>query len=379
MPVAYIGENEMTRSSIHAQPDVDAAQRPPVDSGEAWTAVLARDADYDGRFVFAVVTTGVYCRPGCASRTPRRENVRFFTVPAEAEVAGFRACKRCRPNEDRPSATQRSVETARQYLDAHLDETVTLKRLARVAHMSAYHLQRIFKRHVGLTPREYVETRRANRFKERLRDGDTVTRATFEAGYSSTSRVYKQVNLNLGMTPAVYRKGGQGMRIRFVTAPTPLGRMLVAGTERGVCAVFLGDDDATLEAELRHEYPRAMIDPAAGALREWVEEIVSYLEGTIRDLRTPLDVQSTAFQWRVWKALREIPFGETRSYREVAEAIGQPTAARAVAQACASNRVALVIPCHRVVRNDGELSGYRWGPERKRLLLEQEAEAEEQG
>jgi AraC family transcriptional regulator of adaptative response/methylated-DNA-[protein]-cysteine methyltransferase len=368
----------MARSSVQAQQRTAIARSGLVDSEEAWTAVLARNADYNGRFLFAVVTTGVYCRPGCASRTPRRENVRFFTVPSEAEAAGFRACKRCRPNEDRSSAAQRSVEKARQYLDAHLDETVALESLAQVAHMSAYHLQRTFKRQVGLTPRKYVETRRANRFKERLREGGTVTRAIFEAGYSSTSRAYEQVDSHLGMTPTAYRKGGQGMRIRFVTASTPLGRVLVAATDRGVCGVTLGDDDATVDAELRREYPRATIEPAAGELREWVEEIVSYLEGTTRGLPMPLDMQATSFQWRVWQALREIPFGETRSYREVAKAIGQPTAARAVARACASNRVALVIPCHRVIRGDGELSGYRWGPERKRLLLEQEAGAEEQ-
>ncbi len=245
--------------------------------------------------------------------------------------------------------------------------------------MSAYHLQRSFKRYVGLTPREYVKSRRTNRFKQSLRNGDTVTRATFDAGYSSSSRVYEQVGSNMGMTPAVYRRSGQGVRVRFVTVPTPVGRMLVAATERGVCAISLGDDDVILEAELRREYSRATIERDAGGLTAWVAEIVCYLEGTVRDLRTPLDVDSSAFQWRVWKALREIPFGETRSYRQVAEEVGRPAAARAVAQACASNRVALVIPCHRVVRNDGALGGYRWGTERKRLLLDHEAGGEQQG
>ncbi|HET9985721.1 MAG TPA: bifunctional DNA-binding transcriptional regulator/O6-methylguanine-DNA methyltransferase Ada [Longimicrobiales bacterium] len=349
----------------------------PVDAEEAWAAVLTRDPSYDGRFFFAVATTGVYCRPGCASRRPRRENVRFFATAAQAAAAGFRACKRCRPSEDRPSAAQTSIERARAYLEDHLDENVTLERLARVAYMSAYHLQRTFKRHLGLTPRQYVEARRAERLKARLRAGDTVSRATFEAGYGSASRVYEQVDAHLGMTPGAYREGGRGMKIRFATAVTPLGRILVAATQRGLCAVTLGDDAASLEAGLRREYPRASIEPAGEELRAWVEAIVSYVEGTARDLAIPLDVRATRFQWRVWRALQEIPYGSTRSYREVAEAIGQPTAARAVARACATNRVALVIPCHRVVRGDGDTRGYRWGEARKRHLLEMESASAE--
>lgn len=359
----------MTSSSLRARRSEDLSRDAHVDAEEAWTALLARHPEYDGRFLYAVVSTGIYCRPVCASRTPRRENVRFFATPAEAEAAGFRACKRCRPDEERLSSAQRSVEQARQYLDAHLDETVTLASLARVAHMSAHHLQRTFTRHVGLSPRKYVEALRADRLKERLREGDTVSRATFEVGYSSTSRVYEQVDSHLGMTPGAYRRGGQGLNIRFVTAATPLGRVLVAATERGVCAVTLGDDDDVLEAELRREYPRAAIEPADDRLRGWVEAIVTYLEGASTRLRLPLDVQATTFQRRVWKALQEIPYGDTRSYRMIAEALGAPTAARAVARACASNPVALVIPCHRVVRSDGEFSGYRWGRERKRYLL----------
>lgn len=354
------------------------AQRNALDPEEAWTAVLARDPRRADGLLYAVTTTGVYCRPGCASRTPRRENVRFFATPAEAEAAGFRACRRCRPDRDRPSAARAGVERAREYLEAHLDETVTLERLARAVHVSAYHLQRTFKRYLGLTPREYVEARRAERLKERLREGDTVSRATFEAGYGSASRVYEQAGPRLGMTPGAYRGGGRGERIRFATAETPLGRVLVAATARGVCAVALGDDEAALEDGLRREYPRARIEPAADGLREWVEAIASSLDGAAEPLPVPLDVRATAFQQRVWKALREIPYGSTRSYREVAEAIGQPAAARAVARACASNPAALVIPCHRVVRGDGAPGGYRWGAERKRRLLEREAGAGEQ-
>jgi AraC family transcriptional regulator of adaptative response/methylated-DNA-[protein]-cysteine methyltransferase len=342
---------------------------------DAWAAILARDPAYADRFIYAVASTGIYCRPGCASRAPRREHLRLFSDPAAAEAAGFRACKRCRPDRGGLTATRRSIEAARQYLDAHLDETITLERLAEVAHMSPHHLQRTFKRHLGLSPRKYVEARRVEQLKERLRDGDTVSRATFEVGYSSASRVYAQASTHLGMTPGVYRRGGQGMKIRFATTATPLGRLLVAATERGICAVTLGDDDASLEAALRQEYPRATVEPAGEELQGWVDEIVAYLEGTGTSFRVPLDLPATDFQRRVWQALREIPYGSTRSYSMIAEAIGRPTAARAVARACASNRVALVIPCHRVVRGDGDLSGYRWGVERKRRLLELETEA----
>lgn len=363
----------MEQTLIRVHPS-EPVRRVPPDPDEAWAAVIARDPAYADRFLYAVVTTGIYCRPGCASRAPRRENIRFFASAEEAEAAGFRPCKRCRPDGARPSAAQRSIERARSYLDAHLDETVTLEQLARVAHMSPHHLQRTFKRYTGLTPREYVQARRMARFKDRLRAGDTVSRATFEAGYGSASRIYEQADAHLGMTPAAYRRGGAGVRIRFATASTPLGWVLVAATERGVCAVRLGDDPATLVAGLRAEYPRADVARADDALHRWVEGIVAYLNGAGRLPDAPLDLQATAFRWRVWKALQEIPHGATRSYDEIATAIGAPGAARAVANACASNPVALLIPCHRVVRKDGSTSGYRWGPERKERLLRLEAE-----
>lgn len=352
-----------------------SSEPPALHPDEAWTAVRSRDAGYDGRFVFGVVTTGVYCRPGCAARTPKRENVLFFAGRAEAQVAGFRACRRCRPDDDGPTAMQRTVDKAREYLDARLDGTVTLKELAQATHTSAWHLQRSFRQHVGMTPREYVQAQRALRFRQNLRAGDTVSRATFGAGYSSTSRMYEHADASPGMTPSAYRRGGAGVRITYVIAATRLGRVLVAATERGVCAVSLGDDDATLEAALRREYPQAIIERAADGMQQHVDEVVACVEGTARDSRVPLDVQATDFQLRVWKALREIPPGETRTYLEVARSIGQPSAARAVARACASNRVAVLIPCHRVVRSDGDLSGYRWGVERKRLLLAAETGA----
>jgi len=341
----------------------------------AWAAVLRRAPEADGRFVYAVATTRVYCRPVCPSRRPRREHVSFFAGPAEAEAAGYRPCRRCRPDRGGPSAAAACVERAKAYLDAHLDETVTLERLGRAAYMSPFHLQRSFKRLLGVTPREYVRARRAERLKQRLRAGDTVSRATFEAGYGSGSRVYERAGEELGMTPASYRRGGAGETIRYAIVATTLGRLLVAATARGVCAVAFGESDAELEAELRHEFPRAVLERASDELGAWVAAVVALVEGEVARVDVPLDLRATAFQQRVWKALREIPPGETRTYGEVAKAIGAPGAARAVARACASNRVAVVVPCHRVVPSGSGagVGGYRWGAERKRRLLEREA------
>jgi AraC family transcriptional regulator of adaptative response/methylated-DNA-[protein]-cysteine methyltransferase len=351
-----------------------------------WAAVLERDSRQDGRFVYAVSSTGVYCRPSCPSRRPRRENVEFFGGPAEAEQAGYRACRRCAPKGSMAPAA-RTVQRACAYLDAHLDEPVTLAALGDAIGVSPYHLQRTFKRVTGVSPKEYVNARRVERLKGRLQQGDGVADATYEAGYGSGSRVYEQANAQLGMTPATYKRGGTGVTIRYGTAASPLGRLLVAVSERGVCAVTLGDSDAALEEALRREYPRARIERGeeeresqdGEKLEEWLGAIVRHLEGAQPSLALPIDVQATAFQRRVWQALQEIPYGATRSYGEIAAAIGQPEAARAVARACASNRVALVVPCHRVVPGDfqsrGEAGGYRWGTERKRRLLEQEREA----
>jgi AraC family transcriptional regulator of adaptative response/methylated-DNA-[protein]-cysteine methyltransferase len=346
-----------------------------------WVAVAERDARQDGQFVYAVASTGVFCRPSCPSRRPRRENVAFFAGPEEAERAGYRACRRCAPKSSVAPA-ERTVQQACAYLEGHLDEPVTLEALGRALGVSPYHLQRMFKRVTGVSPREYASARRVERLKERLQQGDGVADATYEAGYGSGSRVYERSDAQLGMTPATYKRGGMGMTIRYGTTASPLGRLLVAVTERGVCAVTLGDSDATLEAALRQEYPRARIEKAGtedAAIEGWIGAIVRHLEGEQPSLGLPVDVQATAFQRRVWQALQEIPYGETRSYTEVAAAIGQPRATRAVAQACASNRVALVVPCHRVVRGDftaggeaGDAGGYRWGAERKRRLLERE-------
>jgi AraC family transcriptional regulator, regulatory protein of adaptative response / methylated-DNA-[protein]-cysteine methyltransferase len=342
---------------------------PPTDDGR-WTAVLARDAAADGHFVYAVASTRIYCRPTCPSRRPHRRQVRFFPTSAAAEASGYRACRRCRPAEPETDAVRR-VREAQGYLERHLDETVTLERLGRAVGMSPYHLQRTFKRLTGVTPRAYTGARRMERMKARLKEGDSVSRATYEAGYSSPSRVYDHSRARLGMTPGSYQRGGLGMRIRFTTVPTALGVVLVAATDRGLCAVSLGDDAAALEAALRREYPSALIEGEDAALRGWAGSVVAALAGSEAE-RAPLDVRGTTFQLRVWEALQRIPRGATRTYSEIARELGQPMAARAVARACASNRVAVVIPCHRVVREDGELGGYRWGMERKRELLRAE-------
>lgn len=340
------------------------------DPETAWAAVLGRDAKFDGRFVYAVASTGVYCRPTCPSRRPRRSNVRFFAVPGEAEEAGFRACRRCRPGET--SRQAEAVRLACGYLESHPDETPSLNDLAREVGMSPWHLHRTFKAALGLSPKQYAAKLRAGRFKNEVRGGESVSGATYGAGYGSSSRLYEKAGENLGMTPGAYRRGGRGMQIRYTVADSPFGLLLVGATERGICAVSLGDEDAELTSELSQEYPNAEIARDDAALRPWLDTVLPALETGDGARELPLDLQATAFQWRVWRSLQEIPRGETRSYGEVAAALGQPSAARAVAQACASNRVALVVPCHRVVRGDGAPGGYRWGAERKRRILARE-------
>lgn len=347
-----------------------------IDETSAWDAVMGRDSRRDGQFVYAVATTGVYCRPSCPSRRPRRERVRFFGAPEEAERAGFRACRRCHPR-DGAAPEARLVERACAYLETHLDEPVTLEALGQTLGVSPWHLQRTFKRVTGVSPKEMVRARRMERLKERLQQGDDVAGATYEAGFGSGSRVYEQSDARLGMTPATYRRGGAGMSIRYATAGAPLGRLLVAVTERGVCAVALGDTDEELAEELRHEYPRAVIEraePGEAGLAERIAAVLEFLVGSAPHLALPLDVRATAFQERVWKALQEIPVGETRTYGEIAAHLGHPQAARAVARACATNPVALAIPCHRAVRGDGASGGYRWGAERKSRILTGERE-----
>lgn len=348
-------------------------QDPMTDAERAWTAVLARDGRFDGRFVYAVRTTGVYCRPSCGSRRPRRDNVLFFPEPTAAEAGGFRACLRCRPAGDRgDDRDARAVQRACRLLDDRLESPPTLRALGAAVGMSPWHLQRIFRRAVGLSPRGYVEAQRLGRFRARLRAGETVSRAVYAAGYGSERAVYEGGQSVLGMTPGAYRRGGAGLRIRWTIASSPLGLVLVAATERGVCAVQLGDDEARLGAALRQEFPAAELVPDATGLEGWVAAVVARVAGEPASDDVPLDVQATAFQWRVWTALRAIPVGSTRTYAELARELGMPQGARAVARACASNPVAVLVPCHRIVRSDGELGGYRWGLDRKAKLLEQE-------
>lgn len=335
-----------------------------------WKPLAARDSAADGTFVYGVTSTGIYCRPSCPSRRPRADRVRFFDAPIGARQAGFRPCKRCRP--DTVGLAQPGVEAVRRasaYLAVHADQPVTLDHLARVAAMSPSHLQRRFKAIVGLSPREYQAAVRAGRLRSSLRDGRDVTTAIYESGYGSPSRVYEASPTGRGMLPSVYRRGGAGMRIAYVTVPSPVGQVLVAATDAGVCAVKLGESVAALVRDLRREYPAAEIEARRKPRPEWTRAIAQHLRGQAPSLELPIDVRATAFQWKVWRALQRIPYGETRAYAEVAKAIGKPKAARAVARACATNPVCLVVPCHRVVRTGGELGGYRWGVARKKHLL----------
>ena len=340
-------------------------------SDERWTAIRERDANSDNAFVYAVTTTRIYCRPSCPSRKPKRSNVRTFHRRQEAEDAGFRPCKRCRPQDAR-SPQSAWIHDACDYIEGHATERWTLADLSAHVGVSPYHLHRMFKREVGVTPRAYADARRLRHLKGELKNGSDVTRALYAAGYGSSSRLYERAPDQLGMTPATYRRGGPNMTIYYSLTDCPLGRLLVAATERGISAVSIADSDEDLERTLREEYPAATLRRDDDHLGQWVEIVLDYLDGQPLPSDLPLDIRATAFQRRVWDQLRRIPHGQTRSYREVADAIGRPKAVRAVANACASNPVPLVIPCHRVVRSDGGLGGYGLGLRRKRALLEQE-------
>ncbi|HQY92878.1 bifunctional DNA-binding transcriptional regulator/O6-methylguanine-DNA methyltransferase Ada [Caldilinea sp.] len=338
-----------------------------------WVAVCTKDSAAEGNFWFAVTTTGVYCRPTCRSRQPLRQNVRFFDSPATAEAAGFRPCKRCQPHQPEPYIEGEHVQAIEQAcaLIRNSESAPTLATLAATVGMSPYHFQRIFKARLGVTPKQYAMTLRRQRAAEMLPEADSVTAAIFDAGYNNGGHFYSESNDTIGMTPTTYRRGAAGETIRLGVAECYLGWVLVAATPRGLCAIDLGDDPHALEAGLRSRFPKAEIARDA-SLAAWMQQVVRFLDAPESGLRLPLDIQGTAFQQRVWAALREIPAGSTLSYTEVAERIGAPSAVRAVAAACAANKLAVAIPCHRVVRQNGELSGYRWGIERKRRLLARE-------
>ena len=334
-----------------------------------WDAVTGRDRSMDGVFFYAVRTTGVYCRPSCSSRRPRPENVAFFHTRAGAERAGFRPCKRCKPEKEiQTDANSEVVEKVCRYIDAHPDGPVTLEALSGAIGLSPFHLHRTFKALTGITPKAYADSRRLESLKAGLREGHSVTRSLYDAGYGSSSRLYERASSQLGMTPLRYRKQGSGVRIRYSIAETPVGRLLLAATASGICSIQFGNSDSALESALRTEYPQAEIVRTDKQLTGWVRAIRERISGESTG-SLPLDIRATAFQRMVWEELRAIPSGATRSYGEIAKRIGQPRAARAVARACATNPVAVAIPCHRVVREDGALGGYRWGVQRKQKLL----------
>ena len=343
---------------------------------DRWKAVLARDRRFDGAFVYGVRSTGIYCRPSCPARRPHHDQVSFFRMPEAAKQAGFRPCRRCRPDDaahEDPQANR--LRRLCRYIENYdsLEEPLTLAAMAKYAQLSPCHLQRIFKRHTGITPKQYSEACRMRRLKGLFKNGKDVTSALYEAGYGSSSRLYEGSSARLGMTPGTYLRGGKGMSIGYTIVNSPLGRLLVAATEKGVSAVSIGKADALLEGALGDEYPAAEIRRDDAGLGEYVDALLKHIDGVQPNLDLPLDIQVTAFQWRVYETLRAIPYGQTRFYAEVAESMGHPKAARAVAQACASNPTAIIIPCHRVIRKDKHPGGYRWGAQTKRTLLAKES------
>jgi AraC family transcriptional regulator of adaptative response/methylated-DNA-[protein]-cysteine methyltransferase len=352
-------------------------ERRTMNDEQRWAAVRNRDARCDGKFLYGVLTTGVFCRPSCPSRTPLRRNVRFYDTADGAVRDGLRPCLRCRPlaaEGDDPDAAR--IHAVARHIEAHADENLTLGEGAERTRLSPFHFQRKFKALVGVTPKQYLDACRMNRLKGALRAGEPVTGAIYGAGFGSSSRVYERVDTRLGMTPSQYRRGGAGVAISYAVAETPLGLTMMAATDRGLCFVQFGGSEAELAAQLEREYPGAMIAPMHAAARapfeQWMAALAAHLEGTRPRLDLPLDVRGTAFQMKVWRFLQRIPYGEVRSYAEVAEGIGAPKAVRAVASACAANRIAVAIPCHRVIRGDGGLGGYRWGLARKRALIDAE-------
>ena len=364
----------MPRTLSNSPPTQPRSSAPTRDEAR-WAAVIARDAAFDGRFFYSVETTGVYCRPSCAARRPNRTNVRFHDTAEDAERAGFRPCKRCKPGE--PSLVQQHAEKVKEA--CRLIETAEaepkLDDLAQAVGLSPYHFHRIFKAALGVTPKAYATAQRNKRVRDELGRSATVTQAIYAAGFNSNGRFYANSSEVLGMTPSDFRSGGAKAEMRFAVGACSLGAILVAASDKGVCAILLGDDPESLLKDLQDRFPRARLLGGDKDFERLTAKVISFVEAPRGGLDLPLDIQGTAFQHRVWEALRRIPAGATASYAEIAEAIGAPKSVRAVARACASNHLAVAIPCHRVVRTDGSLSGYRWGVKRKRALLAREAKA----
>ncbi len=341
-----------------------------------WAAVLARDASADGRFVYAVRTTGVYCRPSCAARQARFENVSFHATCADAERAGFRPCLRCKPNGPSPKEQIATKIAAVCRLIEEAEEKPTLQKLAKFAGWSTYHMQRVFKASTGVSPAEYAAANRGKRIHRTLKEESTVTDAIYAAGYSSNSRFYETSTPLLGMTPSHYREGGSGENIAFATGKCSLGPVLVARSERGICAILLGDDPQQLIKDLSGRFPSAKIRRDETEFKGALGNVIQLVDSPQKAIDLPLDIRGTAFQRRVWQALRKIPAGSTATYSDISKSIGDPKSVRAVARACAENPIAVAIPCHRVIAKDGSLAGYRWGLERKRKLLDREAKSQ---
>jgi AraC family transcriptional regulator of adaptative response/methylated-DNA-[protein]-cysteine methyltransferase len=360
-PPAIVPKTERTMEQVPGQINV-----------RRWQAVVARDAALDGAFVFGVSSTGIFCRPSCPAKRPRRENVRFFDYPLEAERAGYRACLRCRPKAVDGNPQSALVRAICRYIERHIEDRLTLSLLAREFRRSPFHLQRTFKSVLGVSPKAYMDACRLRQVKQNLQAGHSVTTALYAAGYGSSSRLYERTAAELGMTPERYRRGAVATVVRYTLASSPLGRMMIAATDKGICAIQFADSDEELQQGLMREFPFATRRRDDEAMSEWRENLTRLIQGRATNPSLPLDIRATAFQRRVWEALQKIPRGETRSYSAVAKKIGRPTATRAVARACATNPVAVAIPCHRVVREDGGLGGYRWGIERKEQLLELE-------
>ena len=374
---AILSETETIESAMKSAPanaSADLIASPTAD--RRWQAVVQRDTEQDGAFVFAVASTGVFCRPSCPARRPRREHVRFFDHAAAAEKAGFRACLRCRPKAIDGNPQSALVREICRFIERNLEDRLTLALLAKKFHRSAFHLQRMFKAVLGVSPKAYIDACRLRQVKQNLQAGHDVTTSLYAAGYGSSSRLYERTSAQLGMTPEKYRRGAVAAVVRFTITSSPLGRMLIAATDRGICSIQFADSDDELQQGLMREFPFAVRKRNDAALAQWRVSLTQLMKGQEAHssllVNLPLDIRATAFQRRVWEHLQQIPRGETESYSTVAKKLGMPTATRAVARACATNPVAIAIPCHRVVRQDGDPGGYRWGLERKERLLEME-------